>query len=287
MENNRSHFDFSSANIFECEFINNTATLRASEQSIYFSTRIYGGAVFSYNTKQSLNCVNCMFQNNFIYIPNNQEKEFAGAVCLTNGTLDNCSFIDNIAYNGGDIRYDQINNSCLLIQNCNFKSLNFYGHQVKSLIHFRGSHNVTLSNSFQHNKVLMNETTLLFDGDNKINDDGVRIVKFKIGFNNNCMSPFDDKMFKSNELSIYDKDGENQVTLNSAFESNCEEYVDPTPSQSAKIITPTISITQSIQIQSIQITQSITQSIQIHLQHNQNKLKHQLNQLLNQQLNLN
>ena len=43
-----------------------------------------------------------MFQNNLIYIPSNQEKEFVCAFCLTNMVLDNCTFIDNIAYNGGD-----------------------------------------------------------------------------------------------------------------------------------------------------------------------------------------
>ena len=42
-----------------------------------------------------------MFKNNLVYIPNNKENEFTRIVCSTNEVLDNCTFIDNIAYNGG------------------------------------------------------------------------------------------------------------------------------------------------------------------------------------------
>lgn len=54
-------------------------------------------------------------------ISDNKEKEFGGAVYLTNGIFDNCTFKDNSAYNGGDIRYDQIDKSRLVITKCIFK----------------------------------------------------------------------------------------------------------------------------------------------------------------------
>ena len=214
----------------------------------------------SYSTKQSFICKNCLFKNNLVHIPNYEEKEFAGAVCLTNGTLENCSFIDNIAYNGGDIRYNQNNCSFLEILKCNFTHNNFFNHQIKSLIHFRGSHNISSVNNFAYNKIIINISSTLFDGDMLINDDSTRKVQFKFAFNNNCMSPLEQKYFITDNFYIYDENGEKAVDLSSSIESDCDEYVDPQTlpiiTRTEQVITPTKTPTEIITTQIITPTKT-------------------------------
>ena len=129
-----------------------------SEYSSYFSTRVYGGALYSRRVSHSLKCVNCVFIDNLVLIKENKEKGFAGAIYLTNDTFDSCTFKDNSAYNGGDIRFDQIINTCLIITRCSFQIGLSKKQKIISMIHICTSSNLSIPNLFTYNKV---ETFLL------------------------------------------------------------------------------------------------------------------------------
>ena len=142
----------------DCNFINNSAMIYPSEYSSYFSTRVYGGALYSRRVSHSLKCVKCVFIDNLVLIKENKEKGFAGAIYLTNDTFDSCTFKDNSAYNGGDIRFDQIINTCLIITRCSFQIGLSKKQKIISMIHICTSSNLSIPNLFTYNKV---ETFLL------------------------------------------------------------------------------------------------------------------------------
>ena len=247
-EGGACYFSNSNAAVTDCNFFNNSAIIYPSEYSSYFSARIYGGALYSHCVKHSLNCTNCVFIDNLVLISDNKEKEFAGAVYLTNGTFDSCIFKDNSAYNGGDIRYDQILNSRLTIKKCSFQYGLSKKHEIKSLIHIRTSSNISLPNLFTENKVAININSYLFDGEI---EQSPSTLKFK--FNQNCMSPFNEAFYKTEELLLFDENGLNKETFNNAFQSDCGDFI---ISQTIPIITET----QEIKTQTPTITLAPTKS---------------------------
>lgn len=206
--------------ILDCNFINNEVIVRESENSIYLNAIIYGGAIYSNGTIHSLSCINCLFNNNFVCIPDHEENEFSGAIFLTNGILNSCTFIDNSAYNGCDIKYDQYENSSLSIIQCNFKHNMNEKHQIKSLIHFGVIFNQSSTNVFTRNKIVINILASLFDG--RIEP---ATAAFKFQFKDNCISPYDKRYYKTNTINIYNENGKELLTFESAFKSVCKEYI--------------------------------------------------------------
>ena len=219
IEGGSCYFFESGASISECSFKNNTAMLRASEKSIFFSARICGGAVYFNSIHHEMKCTNCSFKDNLVHIPDNENKEFAGAVYLTKGSLNNCIFNDNIAYNGCDLRFDQIENSSLSLVLCNFEH-NKNNHKIKSLIHCRIKCNTSSANIFAGNKIETKVSLYLFDGEFEVKSS---VIKFY--FSKNCVSPFERELYKSNEIMIYNEIGKELVSFESAFDPTCSEYI--------------------------------------------------------------
>lgn len=219
--------------ILDCIFFNNTATLQASEESSHLSAKIIGGAIFAWN-KHSMECKNCTFKDNLANIPNHKENEFGGSLYLTDGNISFCTFENNVAYNGCDISFNQgidthlIINECFFIQNIN------KNHQIRSLFHFKMFSDT--KHIFTNNKIFSNISTYLFDGKN-CNE---------WLFENNCISPYNKEMFKSDEI-IFLNSQKVQVQFEEAFKSSCEFE---SASQSIPIATqtqimPTLTITQT------------------------------------------
>lgn len=212
------YFSKSKTSLFDCKFINNTVNFSLLNYTDHSLIKIYGGAVYSINEKQLLNCTNCTFNDNNVFVQNNHEKEMAGAVYLTKGTLNNCFFNDNVAHNGGDIEYNQTKNSQLMITNCYFSHLISKEQKIKSLIYFCLCDNAPSKNVFTSNSVVISSEKIsyLFDGEMYSSN-----AMLKFMFNDNCISPFDNKIYKSNDLSIYNMHN-NNVLFESAFKSSCQ-----------------------------------------------------------------
>lgn len=177
--------------------------------------------------------MNCVFNNNLVRVPDHKEKEFAGAVYLTSGIFDNCIFKDNIAYNGCDIRYDQNENSFLNITNCGFKhnknknanNNNNEDQQIKSIIHFRVKYNKTKSNVFTNNRIVFNIFSYLFDGEMETGTGTSTTAVLKFQFSNNCMSPFEEGFYKTEEINIFNEQGNEPMTFRGAFKTYCDEEI--------------------------------------------------------------
>lgn len=71
-----------------------------------------------------------------------------------------------MAYNGSDIKYEQIINSYLCIIGCIFEH-NKRRNAIGSLIYFDVIYNSSLTNEFSNDKILYNKLFNLFDGEIK------------------------------------------------------------------------------------------------------------------------
>ena len=123
-------------------FINNTATVNLCENSSQICVNAYGGAVYVEYSFVVLS--NCSFMRNLVSVPNNHLNEFAGAIGLNSGKIENCTFTDNVAYNGCDIGYSQLSlskgyyvykvNSNVSMNNNFFMHHSLENHKINSII---------------------------------------------------------------------------------------------------------------------------------------------------------
>ena len=260
------------ANLFNCSFINNSATLRAYENSNNFNAEIYGGAIYLNHVYNggAINCSNCLFLENSVSIPNHQENEFAGAIFLCKGMFNNCNFTDNIAHNGCDIYYDQITyfdgkqsfsaNPSLSINNTLFMHNSIKDHQLKSLIFIHANSSHTPINVFTNNKVVSEISAVLFDGKIEKNRKTNHLSILRFIINNNCMSPFNPKSFISDDLYFYNSRDNKLVTFEFAFSSSCLEKHETTFIQTQTKPSFVQSISISIPVASSPISNSLNNS---------------------------
>lgn len=209
-------FGFGDSIISDCIFINNAVNLTISENSTNHTSVVYGGAVYKFQNMYILNCTNCFFTKNMAYISCCKEKEFCGAIYLVNENLINCTFEDNLAFNGCDIMYDQNIKSVLRIIKCNFIHNDNNNHSINSLIYCNISDNESTSNVFTENRIFTNMQINVFDGE---------IEVFKLKAKNNCISPFENDFYKTDKFKIYNENGIECLNFDSVFESSCNEHI--------------------------------------------------------------
>lgn len=128
--------------------------------------------------------------------------------------------------------------------NCKFIHKNNFNHKINAIIHFRGNYNISSYNIFINNEVFTSIDTVLFDGMMTVNNNNDKIIKFKFLFNNNCISPFDEKVFISGNIQINDEKDRKNHTLYSAFEFECDDYI---TTKTEHINSPTESFTIQIE----------------------------------------
>ena len=151
---------------------------------------------------------------------------------------ENCTFTDNVAYNGCDIGYSQLSlskgyyvyevNSNVSMNNNFFMHHSLENHKINSIIFIDVNSTHNPINTFTNNKVILYTSAVLFDGkivENK-NPNPYIIVHFvpRFTFFNNCMVPFNSKLSE-------------MISFEFAFVSACDGYETQTPS-----FTPTTQI---------------------------------------------
>lgn len=145
-----------------------------------------------------------------------KQNEF-GAIFLNNGIISGCFFCDSIGYNGCNIGYNQSNFSELSIIGCTFENKN-NSTMNGTLIYQHAENDITTTNVFINNSIIMNIKSYLFGGE--IVD--VNLIKLKFKFDGNCISPFDKKFFKSNRIVIYNENQSMMVPFKSVFKIDCK-----------------------------------------------------------------
>lgn len=237
----------SSTELIDNYFINNTVTVRLCENSSHINVNAYGGAVYA--RYSYIVCSNCSFLGNLVSVPNNHQNEFAGAIELHKGKIENCTFIDNVAYNGCDIRYNQLSlfkgysvyniYSNVSINNNFFLHHSLEDHDINSIIYIDVNSTHNPINTFVNNKVILYKSTVLFDGkivENK-NPNPFITVHFipRFKFNNNCIAPINQKLFISDDFFVYNEVENKNVTFEFAFVSNCDGYETQIPKTQTQI----------------------------------------------------
>lgn len=233
-----------SGNLIDCRFMNNEVISLASN-SFTGIHNAYGGAVYISNCEVLFCCKNCTFTNNTASVPSNRKKEFAGALYISLGEVNNCTFNENVAYNGCDIMFDQEKKSKLTINNC------FYYHQtnanrsINSILFFHTSKDFTVPVVFKNNKFFDDAEIHLFDAERVNYNDRLRF-----NIESNCITPFDEALYKTKDMSIVNINYNALVPFYAAFDSACQEYIIPPKKHPTEEVSEQIIITQALPISS-------------------------------------
>lgn len=244
-----SNFEsFGGAISFFCKKIESKIELKKCEFENNFISSLsglnaFGGAVYAEGTS---NILNCEFTNNIVSSLNKKINEFAGALYLQNGEINDCNFNNNEAFNGCDIMCSIQFKSDLSIINCNFLHNSIQNRPIKSLIYFGVNDEKNESIVFQKNHFIFNMNAYLFDGEiikSSSNERKFNDVKLMFHFDNNCIFPYDENNYKSESLLIYDDQMKELIPFNNAFKS-CYQLMTQIPSKTV-IQTPSKISTQT------------------------------------------
>lgn len=166
-----------------------------------------------YSNYDELICTECSFTNNTAYYYSLSNYIEGGAIYMTNGTINNCCFSDNLAVNGGHICYIQSSvSSYLIIDKCDFITTNDNNGYMKSLIFIKTSENTNSSKMFTNNQLSFSnaENLMIFNGTvthkkyfNYTTGSEYYIFTYLcFSFENNCVSSYDNIIFKNNDFPL-------------------------------------------------------------------------------------
>lgn len=106
---------------------------------------------------------------------------------------------------------------CLEIKNCLFEINYDPITKLNSIIYSNENKNASSINHFTNNLINIFHPNLDFDVFGGNYENATR----KWYFSDNCLHPYDDLLFKKDDISLYDETGERQVTFNDVFNQKC------------------------------------------------------------------
>ena len=223
IEGRSLYLSLSNYTIYRTNFVNN---------SILFINNIdYQGEIYLYISNVTFKF--CIFDDNIDSLLNlSSVHGLYVYLSYSIGTFDNCVFNSNQLKNineqnfviNGIIHFNFLSSSskttfipCLEIKNCLFE-INYYPNiKINSIIYSSENKNASSINHFTNNLINIFHPNLDFDVFGGNYENATR----KWYFSDNCLHPFDDLFFKKDDITLYDKTGERQVTFNDVFNQKC------------------------------------------------------------------